>query len=93
MGLVNRVVPHDQLLAVALGLAADVVSANQPATRALVAVYAGFSGAGPRHCGPRWRPPRPFWAGGSIRPSLKPAAWPSWSAADSSGAKRFRGSS
>jgi len=46
-GLVNRVVPHHDLLPTALAVAADVVSADQPATRAMVAAYAAFAGGGP----------------------------------------------
>lgn len=47
VGLVNRVVPHDDLLPVALGLAADIASADQPATRIVKAEYDGFRGGGP----------------------------------------------
>jgi enoyl-CoA hydratase len=46
VGLVNRVVPHDELLTVARALAADIASAEPAATRVLVAEYAGFSGGG-----------------------------------------------
>src|SRR6185437_16962741 len=46
-GLVNRVVPHDDLLPTAVALAADVASADQPATRAIRAAYATFAGGGP----------------------------------------------
>ncbi|HEY2565120.1 MAG TPA: enoyl-CoA hydratase [Acidimicrobiales bacterium] len=46
VGLVNRVVPHEDLLTVARALAADVASADQASTRVLVAEYARFSGGG-----------------------------------------------
>jgi enoyl-CoA hydratase len=38
-GLVNRVVPHDELLPTALATARDIASNNQEATRALLASY------------------------------------------------------
>jgi enoyl-CoA hydratase len=38
-GLVNHVVPHEQLLPVARGLAADIVSSDQRAVRAILATY------------------------------------------------------
>jgi enoyl-CoA hydratase len=38
-GLVNHVVPHDELLPFAQKLAADVVSNNQPAVRRILATY------------------------------------------------------
>ncbi len=39
-GLVNQVVPHEELLPVARGLAADIVSGNQPAVRRILQTYA-----------------------------------------------------
>ncbi len=47
VGLVNRVVPHDELIDVVKALAVDIASAEPAATRVLVAEYAGFSGGGP----------------------------------------------
>jgi enoyl-CoA hydratase len=47
VGLVNRVVPHDDLLPVAMALAADIASAEPAATRVLVSEYRSFSGGGP----------------------------------------------
>lgn len=47
IGLVNRVVPHDALLRAARQLAADVASADQPATRVMKAEYERFAGGGP----------------------------------------------
>jgi enoyl-CoA hydratase len=38
-GLVNHVVPHDELLPFARKLAADIVSSNQPAVRRILATY------------------------------------------------------
>jgi enoyl-CoA hydratase len=38
-GLVNHVVPHDQLLGFARGLAADIVSSDQRAVGAILATY------------------------------------------------------
>ena len=38
-GLVNHVVPHDELLAFTRTLAADIVSGNQPAIRRILATY------------------------------------------------------
>jgi enoyl-CoA hydratase len=38
-GLVNHVVPHEQLLPTARGLAADIVSSDQRAVRAILATY------------------------------------------------------
>jgi enoyl-CoA hydratase len=38
-GLVNRVVPHEELLPTARGLAADIVSNDQRAVRAILATY------------------------------------------------------
>jgi enoyl-CoA hydratase/carnithine racemase len=46
LGLVNRVVPHPELLPVARRLAADVASADQAATRVLVSEYGRFAGGG-----------------------------------------------
>lgn len=46
-GLVNRVVPHEQLRDAAMALARDIAAADQPATRAMVAAYSAFAGAGP----------------------------------------------
>ncbi|MEZ5253477.1 MAG: enoyl-CoA hydratase [Microthrixaceae bacterium] len=42
LGLVNRVVPHDELMATARATAADIVSNDQRAVRALVAHYRGL---------------------------------------------------
>ena len=47
VGLVNRVVAHEELMTVARALAADIASAEPSATRVLVSEYAGFSGGGP----------------------------------------------
>jgi enoyl-CoA hydratase len=38
-GLVNHVVPHDELLAFCRGLAADVVSNDQPGVRQILGTY------------------------------------------------------
>lgn len=38
-GLVNHVVPHDELLPFARNLAADIVSSNQPALRRILSTY------------------------------------------------------
>lgn len=38
-GLVNHVVPHDELLSFTRTLAADIVSSNQPAVRRILATY------------------------------------------------------
>jgi enoyl-CoA hydratase len=46
VGLVNRVVPHEDLLSVARALAVDIASADQASTRVLVAEYARFCGGG-----------------------------------------------
>jgi enoyl-CoA hydratase len=46
VGLVNRVVPAEELLTVARALAADIASAEPSATRVLVSEYARFSGGG-----------------------------------------------
>jgi enoyl-CoA hydratase len=42
-GLVNHVVPHEELLPFTRGLAADIVSGNQPAIRRILATYAESS--------------------------------------------------
>jgi enoyl-CoA hydratase len=47
VGLVNRVVPHDALLPTALQLAADIVTADQAASRVVLAEYEGYVGGGP----------------------------------------------
>jgi len=47
VGLVNRVVPHDSLLPMALQLAADIVTADQPASRVVLSEYEGYTGGGP----------------------------------------------
>jgi enoyl-CoA hydratase len=46
VGLVNRVVPSEELLVVARALAEDITSAEPTATRVLVSEYARFSGGG-----------------------------------------------
>jgi enoyl-CoA hydratase len=45
-GLVNRVVGADALMATAHAVAGDILSADQPATRKILARYAQFSGGG-----------------------------------------------
>jgi enoyl-CoA hydratase len=45
-GLVTRVVEPDQLISVAMSIAADIALADQRATREILSQYAGYSGGG-----------------------------------------------
>ena len=79
-GLVNHVVPHDELLGFARALAADIVSSDQAAVAAILATYEEDSrgrrrrGLGRRAPGRRRLPG----AAGSIRPTSN-AAGSAWS--------------
>jgi enoyl-CoA hydratase len=46
-GLVNRVVPHHDLLPLTMALASDISTADQAATREIVTAYAAYAGGGP----------------------------------------------
>jgi enoyl-CoA hydratase len=69
VGLVNRVVPAEELLAVARALAADIASAEPSATRVMVSEYAGFSGGGPAALAQEIRTAEAF-LGAGIDPAL-----------------------